>query len=145
LSFGSPTSRTWLVLPAAGGPGHVRDATAREKDAWRQATLRRTVIASAFGLPSVSVPTGSSPPEGVALIGPPGSDHALLRAAARGIRDDLTTADRVLAAVPRMTLLEFRPWNRDKTTALLVSTSTKRNGRGQRGLWCGVTGSRGPA
>lgn len=72
---------TWLVLPAAGGPGHLRDASAKEKDAWRQATLRRTVIASAFGLPSVSVPTGSSPPEGIALAGPPGSDHALLRAA----------------------------------------------------------------
>lgn len=71
----------WLVLPAAGGPGHPRDATAEEKDAWRQATLRRTVIASACGLPSVSIPTGSSPPEGVALVGPPGSDRALLRAA----------------------------------------------------------------
>ena len=77
---------TWLVLPAAGGPGHARDATAGQKDAWRRATLRRTVIASAFGLPSVSVPTGASPPEGVALIGPPGSDHALLRAAA-AVRD----------------------------------------------------------
>lgn len=73
---------TWLALPAAGGPGHPRDVTPSEKDAWRQATLRRTVIASAFGLPSVSVPTGASPPEGVALIGPPGSDRALLRAAA---------------------------------------------------------------
>jgi amidase len=71
----------WLVLPASGGPAHPRDATAEVRDAWRQATLRLTVPASAFGLPSVSVPSGTSPPEGVALIGPPGSDHALLRAA----------------------------------------------------------------
>jgi len=73
---------TWLALPAAGGPGHPRDVTPAEKDAWRAATFRRTVIASAFGLPSVSVPTGASPPEGIALIGPPGADHALLRATA---------------------------------------------------------------
>jgi Asp-tRNA(Asn)/Glu-tRNA(Gln) amidotransferase A subunit family amidase len=71
----------WLVLPASGGPAHSRDATAEVRDAWRQATLRLTVPASAFGLPSLSVPSGASPPEGVALIGPPGSDHALLRAA----------------------------------------------------------------
>lgn len=71
---------TWLALPAAGGPGHPRNVTPEEKDAWRAATFRRTVIASAFGLPSVSVPTGASPPEGIALIGPPGADHALLRA-----------------------------------------------------------------
>ena len=71
----------WLVLPASGGPAHPRDATPEVRDAWRQATLLLTVPASAFGLPSVSVPSGASPPEGVALIGPPGSDHALLRAA----------------------------------------------------------------
>jgi amidase len=71
----------WVALPAAGGPAHSRDATPEVRDAWRQATLRLTVPASAFGLPSVSVPSGAAPPEGVALIGPPGSDHALLRAA----------------------------------------------------------------
>lgn len=78
---------TWLALPASGGPGHARDASTADKETWRRATLRRTVIASAFGLPSVSIPaatllSGSGvPPEGVALAGPPGSDHALLRAA----------------------------------------------------------------
>jgi Asp-tRNA(Asn)/Glu-tRNA(Gln) amidotransferase A subunit family amidase len=80
----------WLVLPAAGGPGHRRDAPAAEKDAWRQATLHRTVVASAFGLPSCVIPcsvipwrradapAAGNPPEGLALIGPPGADHALL-------------------------------------------------------------------
>jgi Asp-tRNA(Asn)/Glu-tRNA(Gln) amidotransferase A subunit family amidase len=71
----------WLVLPASGGPGHRRDARPEVKEAWRQATLRVAVPASAFGLPSVSIPTSASPPEGIAIIGPPGSDHALLDAA----------------------------------------------------------------
>ena len=71
----------WLVQPAAAGPGHARDATSAERDAWRQATLRRTVMASAFGLPSCVIPGTASPPEGLALIGPPGADHALLGAA----------------------------------------------------------------
>jgi amidase len=73
---------TWLALPASAGPGHRRDASPADKDAWRQATLRRTVPASAFGLPSCVLPTGARPPEGLALIGPPGADRALVRAAA---------------------------------------------------------------
>jgi len=72
---------TWLAQPAAAGPGHARDAAPADRDAWRQATLRHTVIASAFGLPSCVIPCPVSPPEGLALVGPPGADHALLRAA----------------------------------------------------------------
>ena len=72
---------TWLVQPAAAGPGHARDATPADKDVWRQATLRLTVIASAFGLPSCVIPGAGSPPEGLALVGQPGADHALLGAA----------------------------------------------------------------
>jgi amidase len=71
---------TWLALPAAGGPGHPRADTPAVRDAWRQATLWCSVPASACGLPSVSVPTGASPPLGVAFIGPPGADLALLDA-----------------------------------------------------------------
>ncbi len=71
----------WLILPASGGPAHPRDAAPGVTEAWRQATLALTVPASAFGLPSVSIPSGASPPEGVALVGPPGSDHGLLRVA----------------------------------------------------------------
>ena len=72
---------TWLVQPAAAGPGHARDATPADKDIWRQATLRLTVMASAFGLPSCVIPAVGSPPEGLALVGQPGADHALLGAA----------------------------------------------------------------
>jgi Asp-tRNA(Asn)/Glu-tRNA(Gln) amidotransferase A subunit family amidase len=68
----------WLVQPAAAGPGHARGAAPADRDAWRQATLRRTVTASAFGLPSCVIPSAVSPPEGLALVGPPGADHALL-------------------------------------------------------------------
>jgi hypothetical protein len=71
----------WLLQPAAAGPGHARDATPASRDAWRQATLRRAVMASAFGLPSCVIPGAASPPEGFALVGPPGTDHALIGAA----------------------------------------------------------------
>jgi Asp-tRNA(Asn)/Glu-tRNA(Gln) amidotransferase A subunit family amidase len=71
----------WLVQPATAGPGHARDAAPADKDVWRQATLRHTVIASAFGLPSCVIPGVVGPPAGLELVGPPGADHALLRAA----------------------------------------------------------------
>ncbi|MGI5177628.1 amidase family protein [Dactylosporangium sp. CA-152071] len=72
----------WLVLPA-GGPGHPRDLSPSARDAWRRDTLRCAVPASAYGLPSVSVPTSSTPPAGVAVIAPPGHDLGLLALAAR--------------------------------------------------------------
>jgi amidase len=74
----------WLALPAAGGPGHPRNVSPEAKDAWRYLTLRATVPASACGLPSVSIPTGASPPVGMAFVGPPGSDRALLEASFLG-------------------------------------------------------------
>ncbi|WP_433217995.1 amidase family protein [Dactylosporangium sp. CS-047395] len=67
----------WLVLPA-GGPGHPRALGLEGRDAWRRSILRCSVPASAYGLPSVSVPTGADPPAGIALIAPPGRDRALL-------------------------------------------------------------------
>jgi len=74
----------WLAMPAAGGPGHTRDVGPETRDAWRSATLEYSVPASACGLPSVSVPTGADPPLGVAFIGPPGADRALLAAISEG-------------------------------------------------------------
>ena len=73
----------WLILPAGAGPGHARDASPAVRETWRQATLRHMVIASAFGLPSCVVPGDQRPPAGLALVGPPGADHALLEAAVR--------------------------------------------------------------
>jgi Asp-tRNA(Asn)/Glu-tRNA(Gln) amidotransferase A subunit family amidase len=74
------SDRTWLALPAAGGPGHARTAGDDAKDAWRQATLRCTVLASACGLPSAVLPAAAVPPIGLALVAPPGADRALLAA-----------------------------------------------------------------
>jgi amidase len=82
-ALGALGEHSWLVLPAAGGPGHARDASRAVKDAWRQATLRHTVAASAFGLPSCVLPGAEHPPAGTALVAPPGADHALLEAALR--------------------------------------------------------------
>jgi Asp-tRNA(Asn)/Glu-tRNA(Gln) amidotransferase A subunit family amidase len=48
--------------------------------------LRHTVIASAFGLPSCVLPGTTRPPQGTALVGPPGADHGLLEAALRAAR-----------------------------------------------------------
>jgi Asp-tRNA(Asn)/Glu-tRNA(Gln) amidotransferase A subunit family amidase len=79
----------WLVLPAAGGPGHPRKFTDEVRDAWRHATLRCAVPASAGGLPSVSVPIAGpgEPPLGMALLAPAGADAALLDAAMRYAAD----------------------------------------------------------
>jgi Asp-tRNA(Asn)/Glu-tRNA(Gln) amidotransferase A subunit family amidase len=72
----------WLVLPAAGGPGHSRTPTAEVREAWRAATLRCAVPASAGGLPSVSMPAAGpgDPPVGMAVMGAAGADLALLHA-----------------------------------------------------------------
>ncbi|EIV91241.1 amidase family protein [Frankia sp. QA3] len=62
---------TWLALPAAAGPGHLRGSGERDRDTWRQATLGCTVVASAYGLPSCVVPDpitqGGAP---LAAVGP---------------------------------------------------------------------------
>ncbi|HEX6870367.1 MAG TPA: amidase family protein [Micromonosporaceae bacterium] len=75
---------TWLALPAAAGPAHLRRADPEQVRAWRRATLRCTVLASACGLPSVVLPTRSpaGAPLGLALVAPPGADHHLLDAVA---------------------------------------------------------------
>ncbi|MBO0868423.1 MAG: hypothetical protein J2P15_07645 [Micromonosporaceae bacterium] len=76
----------WLALPATGGPPHRRGADPEQRNAWRQATLRCTVPASACGLPSVALPSGVTPPVGLALVGPRGADRALLAAVAATVQ-----------------------------------------------------------
>jgi amidase len=73
----------WLVLPAVGGPAHLRDASEDERNGWRLATLRHTVVASALGLPSCVLPMPAHPPVGLALVASPGQDRALLDALPR--------------------------------------------------------------
>jgi amidase len=74
---------TWMALPAAGGPGPERDAAPGADEAWRQGTLRCTVLAGAAGLPCVVVPAVPGPengPLGVAFVGPAHGDLTLLGA-----------------------------------------------------------------
>ncbi|MCT9819369.1 DUF3225 domain-containing protein [Microbacterium sp. W1N] len=80
---------TVLLLPTVPGPAPLRTARGTGVDAVRQATLRMTTPAAVAGLPAVSVPllrvdAGLGPaPVGVCLIGPAGTDIALVRLARR--------------------------------------------------------------
>jgi amidase len=68
-----------LLVPSASSPAPAIDAPAEVLDAVRGATLRLTAIAGITGRPGLSVPTLSVPePVGLCLVGPRGSDLALL-------------------------------------------------------------------
>jgi len=71
-----------LVVPSASSVAPVADPAAAE--AVRRATVAVTSVAVLAGLPAVSVPvtTADGLPAGLSLVGPAGSDRALLRRAA---------------------------------------------------------------
>ena len=75
---------TVLLAPAAAGPAPVRGEYGPEAERIRADTLRSTVIGSLAGVPVVVVPTWGVPvgsrhlPLGLALMGAPGTDLALL-------------------------------------------------------------------
>jgi amidase len=72
-----------LLVPSASSPAPSVDATAKVLDAVRGATLRLTAIAGITGRPGLSVPALTVPePVGLCLVGPRGSDLALLDLAA---------------------------------------------------------------
>jgi amidase len=72
-----------LLVPSASSPAPSVDATAEVLDAVRGATLRLTAIAGITGRPGLSVPALHVPePVGLCLVGPRGSDLALLDLAA---------------------------------------------------------------
>lgn len=70
-----------LVLPAAPGPAPARDADPTVIERVRSAILRLTSPAGVAGLPSVCAPLLRTDrgPVGVCLVGPAGSDPALVR------------------------------------------------------------------
>lgn len=74
---------TVLLLPSAATVAPLRDASGPEIDATRMRTLRICCIAGLAGLPQVSLPlrTAEGLPAGVSLIGPAGSDRALVHLA----------------------------------------------------------------
>jgi amidase len=71
------------VLPSAASLAPRRDAAAADVDALRLRTMAITCIAGLAGLPQVSMPftTPAGVPLGISLLGPAGSDLALIRIA----------------------------------------------------------------
>ena len=81
------------VLPSAASVAPRRDAEAAAVDAVRLRTMAITCIAGLAGLPQVSIPfaaatPGAPFPVGVSLLGPPGSDRALI-AIATAVRESV--------------------------------------------------------
>ncbi|WP_158809178.1 amidase [Beijerinckia sp. L45] len=74
-----------LVMPTAPGPAPLLDASGPDIEQFRQRLQRMTSIAGLGGLPEVTVPRGTVDglPVGLSMIGPPGSDAALLDLCAR--------------------------------------------------------------
>lgn len=81
--------RAWLhdallILPTAPGPAPLRTGSPAEVDDVRARTLRISCLAPIAGAPAISLPlAGPGAPLGFCLTGAPGSDLALLAAAAR--------------------------------------------------------------
>lgn len=73
------------LVPSAASVAPLRAASAEVVDAVRMRTLRITCIAGLAGLPQVSLPcrTAEGLPIGLSLIGPAGSDAALIALARR--------------------------------------------------------------
>ncbi len=71
------------VLPSAASLAPRRDADSAQVDAVRLRTMAITCIAGLAGLPQVSLPLSAADgtPLGVSLMGPAGSDLALIRLA----------------------------------------------------------------
>jgi Asp-tRNA(Asn)/Glu-tRNA(Gln) amidotransferase A subunit family amidase len=69
-----------LALPTVPGPAPLRTATGDVVQRTRLATLRMTAVAGIGGLPAVSAPflRVADAPVGVCLIGPAGSDRAIV-------------------------------------------------------------------
>ncbi len=76
---------TVAVLPSAASVAPLRGASGVQIDDIRIRTLRICCIAGLAGLPQVSIPltSNSGLPVGISLIGPAGSDLALIRLATR--------------------------------------------------------------
>jgi amidase len=77
------------VLPSAASVAPLRDADPAQVDAVRLRTMAITCIAGLAGLPQVNVPMAAADgtPLGVSLLGPAGSDLALIRLATSIMRE----------------------------------------------------------
>ncbi|SEG56430.1 amidase [Marinobacterium lutimaris] len=77
-------NNTVWCMPTAPGHAPAIDASPEEVDATRTRTMRMNAIAGIAGLPQISLPLlhDGTGPVGLSLIGPAGSDRALLNLAA---------------------------------------------------------------
>jgi amidase len=71
----------FLVLPTVPGAAPLKSATYEEMQAYRERALRLMCIASLSGFPQITLPIGEvhGAPFGISLLGPAGSDIALIR------------------------------------------------------------------
>ena len=81
-------ARAVLCLPAAADPAPPRDLPAAQVDAIRGRSLKLLCTAGLAGAPCLVLPaaTVAGAPVGLALVGPPGGDEALLALGARAER-----------------------------------------------------------
>jgi len=73
-------AQTIAIMPSAAGTAPALDAAGSAVDAVRMRTLQMTCVAGIAGLCQVSIPfvSESGLPVGISLVGPAGSDHALI-------------------------------------------------------------------
>jgi amidase len=71
----------FLVLPTVPGPAPYVDSTPEQFQAYREQALRLLCLAGLSGFPQITLPIGSvaGAPFGLSLLGPSGSDIALIR------------------------------------------------------------------
>lgn len=89
------------ILPSASSIAIARDADPASVDAIRASTFRITAIAGLAGLPQVNIPYIGSDgmPAGISLLGPAGSDLALIRLACAAGRTTAALGTSAQAAV----------------------------------------------
>ncbi|MFA6154520.1 amidase [Mesorhizobium sp.] len=71
----------FLVLPTVPGPAPYVDSTPEQFQAYRERALRLLCLAGLSGFPQITLPIGTvaGAPFGLSLLGPSGSDIALIR------------------------------------------------------------------
>lgn len=71
----------FLVLPTVPGAAPLKNWSRQELDTYRERALRLLCLASLSGFPQITLPLGRAhgAPFGISLLGPPGSDVALIR------------------------------------------------------------------
>jgi amidase len=75
----------FLVLPTVPGAAPLKSASQEEMQAYRERALRLLCMAGLSGFPQITLPVGEvhGAPFGISLLGPPGSDIALVRVGRR--------------------------------------------------------------